>query len=244
MTVLPAEIRACLFDLDGVLTSTTKLHIGAWKQTFDDFLRQHAAATGVPFVPFDPASDYTQYVDGRPRADGVRTFLASRQLTLPEGDQDSAPGFDTVAGLGSLKNRLVVEHMETKGVEERPGARAYLEACAEQGLRRVVVSSSANARRALTLTGLDVLVEHVVDGIVARERELPGKPDPATFVYGAELVGCTPAESVVFEDAVAGVTAGRAGAFGYVVGIDDAGQPDALRAAGADIVVADLGELL
>lgn len=244
MTGLPAKIRACLFDLDGVLTSTTKLHIGAWKQTFDDFLRARAETTGEPFVEFDPGLDYTRYVDGRRRPDGVRTFLASREISLPDGGPDAAPGFDSVNALGNLKNLLVVERMETEGVEERPGARAYLLAAAAAGLRRVVVSSSANARRALALTGLDELVEEIVDGVVARDLELPGKPDPATFVHGAGLVGATPAAAAVFEDAVAGVAAGRSGGFGYVVGIDDAGQAAALRAAGADIVVADLGELL
>ncbi len=243
MTGLPAQIQACLFDLDGVLTSTTELHISAWKRTFDDFLRERAAETGDPFVEFDAAADYTVHVDGRPRADGVRTFLASRGISLPDGEPEDPPGFESIAALGSLKNRLVVEHMESDGVQERPGARAYLLAARSAGLRRVVVSSSANARRALELTGLDSLVEHVVDGIVAGDLGLAGKPDPATFRHGAELVGVAPHQAAVFEDAVAGILAGRAGGFGFVVGIDAAGQADALRDAGADIVVNNLGEL-
>ncbi|WP_028709176.1 HAD family hydrolase [Propionicicella superfundia] len=244
MIGLPPHIQACLFDLDGVLTSTTRLHIGAWKQAFDDFLRKRAEETGDDLYPFDPAADYTRYVDGRRRADGVRTFLASRGIELPEGDPADAPGMGTVNALGNLKNTIVVAHMDTEGVDERPGARAYLQAAEKAGLRRVVVSSSANAAKALALTGLDRLIEARVDGVVARERDLPGKPDPATFLYGAELAGVDPASAAVFEDAVAGVQAGRAGAFGFVVGIDDAGQADALREAGADIVVPDLGALL
>jgi beta-phosphoglucomutase family hydrolase len=241
---LPAHIQACLFDLDGVLTSTTRLHIGAWKQTFDEFLRKRAEDSGDDFYPFDPDSDYTSYVDGRPRADGVRSFLHNRGIELPEGDPGDAPGMGTVNALGNLKNTLVVSHMESDGVDERPGARAYLEAAAAAGLRRVVVSSSANAETALRLTGLDRFIEARVDGVVVRELGLPGKPDPAGFLYGARLIGVEPSAAAVFEDAVAGVQAAHAGAFGYVVGIDTSDQADALRAAGADIVVADLGALL
>lgn len=244
MIGLPAHIQACLFDLDGVLTSTTRLHTGAWKQTFDAFLRKRAEESGDDFLPFDPDGDYTRFVDGRPRADGVRSFLRSRGVELPEGDPEDAPGMGTVNALGNLKNTLVVSLMESDGVDERPGARAYLEAAAAAGLRRVVVSSSANAEMALRLTGLDRLIEARVDGVVVRERGLPGKPDPAGFLYGAELIGVEPSASAVFEDAVAGVQAAHAGAFGYVVGIDTSDQADALRAAGADVVVADLGALL
>jgi HAD superfamily hydrolase (TIGR01509 family) len=241
---LPPQIQACLFDLDGVLTSTTRLHIGAWQQTFDEFLAARAAVTGEPFVPFDPVADYTTYVDGRRRSDGVVTFLASRGITLPEGTPDDPPGTGTVNALGNLKNRLVVDHMATVGVDSRPGAREYLQAAAAAGLRRIVVSSSANAAAALRITGLDTLVEGLVDGVLARELNLPGKPAPDTFWKGAELAGVEPGLAAVFEDAVPGVAAGRAGGFGYVVGVDDAGQAAALAAAGADVVVDHLGELL
>lgn len=244
MIGLPAHISACLFDLDGVLTSTTGLHISAWKEAFDDFLRDHASHTGATFVPFDPAQDYTLFVDGRPRFDGVRTFLASRSITLPEGPLDAPPGFESVHALGNLKNAQVLAQLDKGAVTIKTGAREYLQAAADAGLARVVVSSSANATRVLRITGLDQFIESIVDGVVARDRGLAGKPNPATYLYGAQRAGVDPAHAAVFEDAVAGVAAGKAGNFGYVVGIDDAGQAEALTAAGADIVVDDLGVLL
>lgn len=244
MIGLPEQIKACLFDLDGVLTDTTRLHIGAWKHTFDDFLRERAQQTNTPYVPFDPGVDYARYVDGRRRVDGVSTFLASRGVELPLGDPTAAPGFGSLHALGNLKNTFVLSHMETQGVDARPGARDYLAAAEQAGLRRVVVSSSANAAQALRVSGLDRYIEHLVDGNVARELDLAGKPDPATYLYGARLAGVEPDAAVVFEDAIVGVKAGHDGHFGYVVGIDDAHQAAALSDAGADIVVNHLGELL
>jgi len=241
---LPDTIKACLFDLDGVLTKTAAVHNAAWRETFDAFLAARAEATGEPFRPFDPDADYNRYVDGRPRADGVRTFLASRGITLPEGSPDDPPGADTVNGLGNRKNVLLVERIRTDGVDVFEGSVAYLHAAAAAGLRRAVVSASANAPDVLASTGLDKLVEKVVDGRVARAEKLRGKPEPDTFLAGARLLGVTPADAVVFEDAQAGVAAGRAGGFGYVVGVDRVGQADDLRANGADVVVRDLSELL
>jgi beta-phosphoglucomutase family hydrolase len=241
---LPDTIKACLFDLDGVLTKTAAVHNAAWRETFDAFLSAHSTETGEPFRPFDPDADYNRYVDGRPRADGVRTFLASRGITLPEGSPDDPPGAETVNGLGNRKNVLLLERIRTDGVEVFEGSVAYLKAAKAAGLRRAVVSASANARDVLTSTGLDKLVEVIVDGVVARTEGLSGKPAPDTFLAGARHLEVTPAEAVVFEDAQVGVAAGRAGEFGYVVGVDRVGQAEALREHGADIVVKDLSELL
>ncbi|MFJ6198748.1 beta-phosphoglucomutase family hydrolase [Micromonospora sp. NPDC092111] len=244
MLGLPAHVTACLFDLDGVLTQTAKVHNAAWKQTFDDFLRRHATATGEPFRPFDPGPDYNRYVDGRPRADGVRSFLASRGITLPEGNPDDPPEADTVNGVGNRKNVVLLDRIRHDGVEVYPGSVRYLRAAEQAGLRRAVVSASANCRAVVAAAGLEPLLEARVDGLVARAEGLRGKPHPDTFLAGAELLGVAPADAAVFEDALAGVAAGRAGGFGHVVGVDRVGQAAELRAHGADVVVADLAELL
>jgi len=241
---LPDGIRGCLFDLDGVLTQTAKVHDAAWKQMFDQFLRERADQAGQPFRPFDPVKDYEEYVDGKPRADGTRSFLASRAITLPEGDPDDPPDAPTVNGLGNRKNVLLLEMIRTQGVEPYEGSVRYVRAVRDAGLRRAVVSSSANAHDVLVAAGIDDLFEARIDGIVARREQLRGKPAPDTFLAGAKALGLTPAEAVVFEDALAGVEAGRAGRFGYVVGVDRVGQAEALKAHGADIVVEDLAELL
>jgi beta-phosphoglucomutase family hydrolase len=241
---LPDGVTACLFDLDGVLTQTAKVHNAAWKETFDAFLRDHAARAGEPFRPFDPGADYNRYVDGRPRADGVRTFLASRGITLPEGSPDDPPEAETVNGVGNRKNVLLLRHIREDGVEVYEGSVAYLRAVREAGMRRAVVSASANCRDILTVTGLIEEVEVVVDGIVARRDGLRGKPHPDTFLDAAKLLGVAPSAAAVFEDALAGVEAGRAGDFGYVVGVDRVGQTDELYRHGADVVVRDLSELL
>jgi beta-phosphoglucomutase family hydrolase len=237
-------VTACLFDLDGVLTQTAKVHNAAWAETFDTFLRQRSAATGEPFRPFDPGPDYNRYVDGKPRADGVRSFLASRGISLPEGTADDPPEADTVNGVGNRKNVILLKRLRTDGVEVYEGSVRYLEAAARAGLRRAVVSASANCRAVVEAAGLDRLLEARVDGVIARERGLRGKPYPDTFLAGAELLGARPANAAVFEDALAGVAAGRAGDFGYVVGVDRVGQADELRAHGADVVVTDLAELM
>ncbi|MFC8848791.1 MULTISPECIES: beta-phosphoglucomutase family hydrolase [unclassified Micromonospora] len=244
MLGLPAHVTACLFDLDGVLTQTVRVHNAAWTQTFDAFLRRRAAATGEPYRPFDPGPDYNRYVDGKPRADGVRSFLASRGIVLPEGSSDDPPDADTVNGVGNRKNVVLLERIHTDGVEVYPGSVTYLRAAAAAGLRRAVVSASANCRAVVVAAGLEPLLQARVDGVVAREQGLRGKPHPDTFLAGAKLLGVDPAQAAVFEDALAGVAAGRAGGFGYVVGVDRVGQADELRAHGADVVVTDLADLM
>lgn len=239
MLGLPDSVTACLFDLDGVLTDTASVHRKAWAQAFDEFLlkRGERAFTDL---------DYHDYVDGKPRSDGVRDFLTSRAVTLPEGHPDDPPGTATVYGLGNRKNNLLLERIHTDGVDVYEGSRRYLEAARDVGLRRIVVSSSANTNDVLRVTGLADLVEARVDGVTLKEQQLPGKPAPDSFLAGAKLAGAQPAECAVFEDAIAGVQAGRAGNFGYVVGvnrIDDKHGQDLLEQ-GADVVVHDLAELL
>ena len=227
-----------------MLTQTAKVHDAAWKQMFDEFLRERAEQSGQPFTPFDPGQDYDEYVDGKPRADGTRSFLASRGITLPEGDPDDPPDAQTVNGLGNRKNVLLLEMIRTQGVEPYEGSVRYVRAARDAGLRRAVVSSSANCHDVLVAAGIDDLFEARIDGVVARRDHLRGKPDPDTFLAGAKALGLAPAEAVVYEDALAGVEAGRAGRFGYVVGVDRVGQAEALKAHGADVVVEDLAELL
>ncbi|MFI7604926.1 HAD family hydrolase [Micromonospora sp. NPDC049366] len=244
MLGLPAHVTACLFDLDGVLTQTARVHNAAWTETFDAYLRQRAAATGEAYRPFDPGPDYNRYVDGRPRADGVRTFLASRGIVLPEGHPEDPPDAETVNGIGNRKNVLLLERLRTQGVDVYPGSVTYLKAVAAAGLRRAVVTASANGREVVAAAGLESLLEVRVDGLVARADQLRGKPYPDTFLTGARLLGVDPAQAAVFEDALSGVEAGRAGRFGYVVGVDRVGQADELLAHGADVVVTDLADLL
>lgn len=241
---LPEGIKACLFDLDGVLTQTAKVHAAAWKRMFDDYLRAQAEREGQPFVEFDARADYDEYVDGKPRADGVRSFLASRGIELPEGSAADPPAAETVAGLGNRKNELVLRLIAERGVDPYDGSVTYVKAAIDAGLRRAVVSSSTNCRAVLEAAGIDGLFGHVVDGHVAEEQGLAGKPAPDTYLAGARAVGVEPAEAAVFEDALAGVEAGRAGKFGCVIGVDRVGQAQALAEHGADRVVQDLAELL
>ncbi|OBB58093.1 hypothetical protein A5757_17655 [Mycobacterium sp. 852013-51886_SCH5428379] len=241
---LPEQITACLFDLDGVLTDTASVHTRAWTAMFDEFLQNRAQHDGSEFVPFDPGADYQRYVDGKRREDGVRSFLDSRHIELPEGGPDDPVDAETVHGLGNRKNEMFHETLRKDGVEVFEGSRRYLEAVSAAGLRVAVVSSSANTGEVLDITGMARYVEHRVDGVTMREAKIPGKPAPDSFLRAAELLGVTPAHAAVFEDALAGVAAGRAGKFGYVVGVDRVGQADGLRENGADIVVTDLGELL
>ena len=241
---LPDAVTAGLFDLDGVLTNTAAVHDKAWKEIFDAFLRERADRTGEPFVAFDPVADYLRYVDGKPRADGVRDFLASRGTTLPEGNWDDNPRAESVNGLANRKNEALLRRIHDEGVEVFSGSRRYLEAARKAGLRRVVVSSSANTAEILRVTGLAHLVEGWIDGLAIAAQGLKGKPAPDSFLAGAKCVGVEPARAAVFEDALAGVAAGRAGGFGFVVGVDRTGESDALRENGANVVVSDLAELL
>lgn len=244
VATVPERISACLFDLDGVLTQTARVHATAWKQMFDAFLREQAERTGERLRPMELPGDYAAYVDGKLRQDGVRSFLASRGVVLPEGAPDDPPGAETVHGLGNRKNDLVLELIRRDGVDVYEGSVRFVEAARDGGLRRAVVSASRNTREVLAVTGMEDLFEVRVDGEVAAERGLRGKPAPDTFLAAADALGVEPARAAVFEDALAGVEAGRAGAFGWVVGVDRTGQAGALRARGADVVVSDLSELL
>ncbi|GAA1121908.1 beta-phosphoglucomutase family hydrolase [Kribbella jejuensis] len=244
MLGLPAGIQACLFDLDGVLTDTAAVHAAAWKEMFDEFLRDYSAQHGIAFVPFDARAEYDAYVDGKPRASGVRDFLAARHIVLPDGSPDDPPAAMTVNGLGNRKNEAVQRRIRTDGVHVFEGSRRYLQAVEQAGLRRAVVSSSANTREVLDVTGLAQYVEEVVDGVTIRTEHLLGKPAPDTFLAAAARFGVAPSAAAVFEDALAGVSAGRAGHFGQVVGVDRVGQAAGLKAQGADIVVRDLADLL
>lgn len=242
--LLPDGIAACLFDLDGVITKTATLHAAAWKQMFDAFLAGRAADLGGDTRPFELPGDYTAYVDGRLRQDGVRGFLASRGITVPEGAPDDPPTADTVHGLGTRKNDLFGVVLARDGVEVYDSSVAFVREARDAGLRRAVVSASRNCAALLAAAGIDDLFEVRIDGEVAAERGLPGKPEPDTFLAAASDLGVAPGSCAVFEDAVSGVAAGRAGGFGHVVGIDRAGHRDELLSQGADVVVDDLAELM
>jgi beta-phosphoglucomutase family hydrolase len=244
MLGLPDAIRACLFDLDGVLTQTAKVHAAAWKEMFDAYLQDRAARTGEAYKSFDPQHDYDRYVDGMPRSDGVRSFLAARGIELPEGEPDDPPGAETVRGLGNRKNAIVLSMIREQGVEAYEGSVRYVHAARAASLRCAVVSSSANCHDVLVAAGIDDLFDEVVDGVVAEREQLKGKPAPDTFLFAARALGVSREHAAVFEDALAGVAAGRAGRFGFVVGVDRVGQAEALGEHGADVVVGDLAELL
>jgi beta-phosphoglucomutase family hydrolase len=241
---LPEGVRACLFDLDGVLTDTASVHRRAWKEMFDAYLRARAQRTGDRFVPFDIDADYESYVDGKKREDGVRAFLESRGITLPEGAPDDGADAETVNGLGNRKNELFQQRLHSDGVDVFDGSRRYLEAVSAAGLRVAVVSSSANTREVLDITGLARFVEVRVDGVTMRDEGIAGKPAPDSFLHAAQLLETPPDRAAVFEDALAGVAAGHAGHFGVVIGVDRVGHAEDLRHNGADVVVTDLAELL
>jgi beta-phosphoglucomutase family hydrolase len=236
---LPDSVRACLFDLDGVLTRTATVHFAAWKRTFDEFLARQEPGQ----QPFDQL-DYNRYVDGKHRADGVRGFLASRGITLPEGSPGDPPDAATVQAIATRKNEMVQRELEEHGVEIYPGSVRYLRAAKEAGLATAVVTASANGEKVIAAGGFADLIDARVDGVVAARDGLRGKPAPDTFLAGARVLGVEPAEAVVYEDALSGVEAARAGGFGFVVGVDRVGQAAALRDHGADVVVHDLEELL
>ena len=244
MLGLPDGIRGCLFDLDGVLTKTATVHAAAWTEMFNEFLRKRAMQTGEPFVPFDSVKDYEQYVDGKPRIDGTRSFLASRGIDLPDGREDDPPDAQTSHGLGNRKNEILLHMLATKGVDVYEGSVQYVRAVRDHGLRRAVVSSSENCREVLEAARIEDLFEVRIDGIVAKRDHLRGKPAPDTYLAAARALGLEPAAAAVFEDALAGVESGRAGGFGYVIGVDRLGQAGALHEHGADVVVTDLAKML
>jgi beta-phosphoglucomutase family hydrolase len=241
---LPASIRACLFDLDGVLTRTAAIHATAWKDVFDEFLRERSAQLGVELEPFDIEHDYSEFVDGKQRNDGVRSFLAARDIVLPEGSADDPPAAETVAGIGNRKNERAVALIRVASELAYEGSLRFVDAVREAGLATAVVSASANCREVLEVAGIAGLFDAKVDAVSAQRDHLRGKPAPDTFLAAARLLGISPGEAAVFEDSLAGVEAGRAGRFGLVVGVDRVGHREALRARGADIVVGDLVELL
>lgn len=244
MLGLPDGVTACLFDMDGVVTKTAVVHAAAWKDMFDEFLRQYAKETGTPFVPFDSAADYDRYVDGKPRLDGTRSFLESRGIHLPEGTPDDPPGTPTISGLSNRKNDLVLARLAQGKVEVYPGTVTYIRSVKKLGIKTAIVSSSANTKQVLDGAALADLFDIRMDGVIATERGLKGKPAPDTYLAAAEELHLTPAQAAVFEDALAGVEAGRAGKFALVVGVDRVGQAEELRQHGADVVVQDLAELL
>jgi beta-phosphoglucomutase family hydrolase len=241
---LPGQMRACLFDLDGVLTETAKVHAAAWKEMFDAFLQVRAVKCGEPVVAFDPLADYDTYVDGKTRADGTRSFLQSRHIDLPAGAPDDPPGTATVAGLGNEKNAVFLRRIHQDGADAYPGSVRYVRAARAAGLRCAVVSSSANCAAVLAAAGISEFFEVRIDGVTVEADHLAGKPAPDTYLAGARALDVEPAEAAVFEDALSGVAAGRRGGFGFVVGVDRVGQGAQLRAHGADTVVTDLAELL
>ncbi|TFG60291.1 MAG: beta-phosphoglucomutase family hydrolase [Deltaproteobacteria bacterium] len=242
--ISPDRFDAVLFDLDGVLTATAKVHAACWKKLFDEFLEERAKAAGEPLKPFDIDSDYKLYVDGKLRYEGVRSFLGSRGIDLPEGTPDESPNSETVCGLGNRKDALVHEVLEADGVEAYEGSVRLVEQVRSRGIRTAVVSASKNCKIVMEAARISHLFDQVVDGEVAERLRLPGKPKPDTFLTAAERLGVVPERAVVVEDAISGVQAGRAGGFGLVIGVDRKGDPESLRQSGADIVVKDLSELV
>jgi beta-phosphoglucomutase family hydrolase len=240
---LPPHVVACLFDLDGVLTDTPRLHAAAWAEVFDAVMRAHSDHTGQPFVPFR-TDDYHRLVDGRPRVEGVRTFLAARGIAVAEGDPADPPTAETISGLANRKDAIFRRQLREQGVTAYPGSVAYLRAVRDAGLRLAVVSASAHCGEILAVAGIADLVEVQVDGLVARAEGLRGKPQPDTFLAAAHRLMAAPGEAAVFEDADVGVRAGASGNFAYVVGVDRVGRREALLAAGGNVVVSDLAELI
>jgi beta-phosphoglucomutase family hydrolase len=240
---LPSAVSACLFDLDGVLTPTAEVHAKAWKAVFDSYLEDRARHTGTPFTPFG-VEDYERYVDGKPRSDGTRAFLASRNIRLPDGLPGDPPGKETVHGLANAKNEAFERLLRQEGVAAYEGSKHYVHAVRDGGMRTAVVSSSRHCRQVLAAAGIAGLFDTIVDGVTVRELKLAGKPAPDTYLAAARELGSDAGQAAVFEDALAGVEAGRAGAFGCVVGVDRIGQSAELMRHGADVVVKDLAELL
>ena len=238
------KIDAVLFDLDGVLTATARVHSACWKRMFDGFLQSYYEKKGESFIPFDIEKDYKLYVDGKLRDEGVKSFLLSRNIKLPYGNIDDPPGKDTVCSLANTKFKMVREVLETEGVDIFEGSVDLVKRLRAAGVKMAVVSSSKNCRVVLDSVGITDLFDAIVDGNAATSLGLAGKPAPDTYLKASELLDTEPARAVVFEDAISGVMAGRDGGFGLVVGVDRDGNPEALKQNGADIVVSDLGEFI
>ena len=241
---LPPNIDACLFDLDGVLTQTARVHARAWKQTFDAILHERARRAEKEFRPFDEVGDYDEYVNGKPREDGVRSFLAARDISLPEGSENDPSDAETVHGLGNRKDALFLQLIRTHGVEAYEGSVRYVHAARDAQLKLAVVTSSRHCSEVLRAAGMQGIFDAQVDGNVARAKGLAGKPAPDTYLEAARMLETAPPDSAVYEDARAGVQAGRAGGLGVVIGVDRVGQAEALREHGAHIVVKDLADLM
>ncbi|MEL6778046.1 MAG: beta-phosphoglucomutase family hydrolase [Cyanobacteria bacterium J06597_16] len=239
-----ADFKAVLFDLDGVLTPTANIHAACWKRVFDDFLAHHAQVTDTAFDPFDLQRDYSLYVDGKPRYPGVESFLASREIQLPYGEPSSPPNCSTVCGIGNGKDSYFAEVLHTEGIEPYPGALALVHYLRSEGTKLAVVSSSRNCKEVLKVAKIIDLFDTIMDGKLAEQLKIPGKPAPDTFLKAALQLGAEPQQAVVFEDAIAGVQAGRNGKFGWVVGVDRNDNAIALQKNGADVVVRDLRALL
>lgn len=238
-----SDYDAVLFDLDGVVTQTAKLHVAAWKVMFDEFLQRRAERLGAPFRPFDPLDDYRRHVDGKPRYHGVADFLASRGIELPWGSPADPPERDTVSGLGNRKNVLYLKLMKEQGVEVYPSTLALIRTLRSEGFRTAIVTASKNCTEVLNAARIADLFDTQVDGLTLQENHLAGKPAPDSFLEAARRLGVEPVRAIVVEDAIAGVAAGHAGGFGCVIGVDRAGQAEALRQAGARVVVSDLAEI-
>jgi beta-phosphoglucomutase family hydrolase len=237
------QYDAVLFDLDGVITDTARLHAACWKKMFDEYLQKRAKQSGEAFRPFGLATDYRLYVDGKPRFDGVRDFLTSRVIRLPEGTPDDPPERETVCGLGNRKNDLVNEIIEERGVESYEGSVRLIHQLRHDGFKIAVVTSSQNCTVVLKAAKLDGCFDAQVDGNAIETQQLAGKPAPDTFLLAARLVNVSPSRSVVIEDAISGVQAGLSGRFGLVIGVARKGNADELKRHGAHLVVTDLGEL-
>ncbi len=244
LPVTPERFDAVLFDLDGVLTDTAKVHAACWKKMFDEFLRKQAESRGEECRPFSITEDYYLYVDGRLRSDGVRDFLRSRNINLPEGDPDAPPDSETVCGLGNRKNDMVNEVLESEGLGVYQGSVAWLRHLRDQGIKTAVVSASSNCKTVLNSAKILDLFDTIVDGTVAADLGLAGKPSPDTYLNAAEQLGAEPKRTVVVEDAISGVQAGRSGGFGLVIGVARKGNIKELKENGADLVVTDLSELI
>ena len=238
------QYDAVLFDLDGVITDTANLHATCWKQMFDEYLQKRARQTGEPFRPFDLAADYRLYVDGKTRFDGVRDFLRSRGIQLPEGDPDDPAEVETVCGLGNRKNDLVNRAIADEGVKPYEGTVQFIHQLRRNGFKTAVVTSSQNCAAVLKAAKLDDFFEVRVDGNTIHEQRLAGKPAPDTFLMAARLLAVEPARTVVIEDAISGVEAGSNGSFGLVIGVARKGNAEELKHHGAHLVVDDLGELV